>query len=91
MRRSVTGQCEVGPKTCGGVITASGTAPANSSLTKRCPAASDQAGSLAARRISVKRSDMVPAYSAPLRVATRRPPPLVTYREGQRMLTVHNG
>ena len=35
------------------------TVPANSSLTKRCPTASDQAGSLAARRISVKRSDMI--------------------------------
>ena len=65
---------------------------ANSSLTKRCLTASDQAGSLAARNISVKRSDMlVPTYSAPLRVAARRPSPLVTHRTGQRRLTVRNG
>ena len=45
-----------------------------------------------ARSISVKRSDMlVPTYSAPLRVATRRPSPLVTHRNGQRRLTVRNG
>jgi hypothetical protein len=51
-----------------------------------------QAGSLAGRNISVKRSDMlVPTYSAPLRVATRRPSPLVTHRNGQRRLTVRNG
>src|SRR5216683_1510740 len=34
-------------------------APANSSLTKRCPTACDQPGSLAARKVSVKRSGMM--------------------------------
>ena len=38
----------------------------HSSLTKRCLTASDQAGSLAARNISVKRSGMLfPTCSAP--------------------------
>jgi hypothetical protein len=40
-------------------ITASGTAPANNSSTKRCRTACDQSGSLAARKVSVKRSDMM--------------------------------
>src|ERR1700747_3139675 len=39
-------------------VTASGTAPANSSFTKRCCTACDQPTSLAARRVSVKRSGM---------------------------------
>ena len=61
-------------------------------LDEAMPHGSHQAGSLAARNISVKRSDMlVPTYSAPLRVATRRPSPLVTHRNGQRRLTVRNG
>src|SRR5215469_1358286 len=39
-------------------ITAPGTAPVKSSLMKRCSTASDHAGSLAVRRVSVNRSDM---------------------------------
>src|SRR6516162_9177314 len=39
-------------------ITASGTAPANSSFTKRCCTACDQPSSLVVRRVSVKRSGM---------------------------------
>src|SRR6516165_3972603 len=45
-------------------ITASGTAPAISSFTKRCCTACDQPAALAVRRVSVKRSGMtlVPVY-----------------------------
>src|SRR6516165_365766 len=39
-------------------MTASGTVPANSSWTNRCSTACDQPGSLAERRVSVKRSGM---------------------------------
>src|ERR1700731_3778105 len=47
-------------------ITASGTAPANSSFTKRCCTACDQPASLAARRVSVKRSGMTLVPVEPL-------------------------
>ena len=36
-------------------------------------------------------SMLVPTSSAPFRVATRRPSPLVTHRNGQRRPTVRNG